>query len=96
MCEAYGDPIDWSKCPADLEDFPDYVVTALSIFNSLPDRYTSTMESVIYTGKDFAALPAMFDIFNVEDRDEKLLVFEVIEFLDGRAREQALKASKKK
>ena len=35
MCEQMGEDPDWEKCPPDAEDFPDIVITAINIFNSL-------------------------------------------------------------
>jgi hypothetical protein len=97
MCRLYNDAVDWNKCPPDIEDFPDYVHDALTLFNCLPDTYISTMDSPIYSGKDITALPVLFNVYSIRDcHYHRLLVFETIQFLDGRAREQALSERKKK
>ena len=38
MCEQTGQDIDWERCPPDMEDFPETVLTSLNIFNTLGDR----------------------------------------------------------
>lgn len=95
MCEEFGDPVDWEKIPPDYMDFPSYVHSAINIFNSLPDNYTSTMEKIIYTGKDYASLPVLFELYQTP-QDDKLLIFDVIQFLDSRARKKALQEANKK
>lgn len=94
MCELYNDPIDWDKCPPDWEDFPWYVHISLPIFNALPDNYIGGMEP-LYSGKDITALPVLLDLYDITDKEDRLLVFETIQFLDGRARDQAVAARKK-
>lgn len=95
MCEEFGDEVDLDTIPPDYMDFPSYVHTAIQIFNALPDNYTSTMESVLYIGKDYSALPILFELYLVDDCD-KMLVFTVVQFLDSRARRKAVEAAKKK
>ena len=96
MCAQYGDPVDWDKCPPDWEDFPDYVHISMSIFNALPDLYVAGgMDAPLYTGKDISALPVLFDLYDISDKEDKIRVFDTIQFLDGRAREQAMAERKK-
>jgi len=92
MCEAMGDEPDMNKLPPEFSDFPSYVQVSIELFNSLPDTYSGGM-STVYTGKNLSSLPVLFDLFNITD--EKLKVFEVIRFLDHRARTQAHKQAEK-
>lgn len=95
MCKQMGDEIDWEKAPPIWEDFPDYVHYAVDVFNCLPDTYSSGMEP-IYTGKDLSAYSVIAkDIFELDSLNFKR-VFELVMFMDSRAREKAIKAAKKK
>lgn len=93
MCEAMGDEPDLDKIPPEIDSFPDYVQLAIEIFNSLPDTYSGGMAPV-YTGKNLSSLLPLYEIFQVVGRD-KMKVFEVIRFLDSRARKQAINEAKK-
>jgi hypothetical protein len=93
MCKAMGDEPDMNKMPPDYGDFPSYVHTAMEIFNSLPDTYSGGMSSV-YAGKNISALPVLFEIFEVSNHN-KMKIFEVVSFLDNRARKQAIKAAER-
>lgn len=92
MCEAMGDEPDINKFPPAFESFPSYVQIALEIFNALPDTYSGGM-SPVYTGKNLSALQILFDLYLV--KDESMKVFDVIRFLDNRARKQAIKEAEK-
>lgn len=85
--------VDYEKVPPVFEDFPYYVHQAVDIFNVLPDTYSGGMSS-IYVGKDYSSLEVFFSIQQIEG-EERLTVFEVIRFLDTRAREASLKEAKK-
>lgn len=93
VCEAMGTEVDMDKMPPDYHDFPSYIHTALNVFNALPDNFSGGMHP-IYVGKDLASLSQLFELFEV-DKPDRLMVFEVIQFLDGRARKQAIREAKK-
>lgn len=95
MAQEFGDPTDLDALPPDYMDFPSYVHSAMLIFNALPDTYTSTMENIIYTGKDYASLPILFELYQI-DQDDKRLVFDVLQFIDSRTRKKAIDAVNKK
>jgi hypothetical protein len=92
MCQVMGDEPDINKLPPAFESFPSYVQIALEIFNALPDTYSGGM-SPVYTGKNLAALNILFELYLV--KDESMKVFDVIRFLDNRARKQAIKEAEK-
>lgn len=94
MCSELGDPIDSKKMPPEMEDFPSYVEVAISIFNCLPDTYSGGMEP-IYCGKDIGAIQSLYEIFEV-DKEDKLRILKVVNFLDTRARKQAIADAKRK
>lgn len=94
MCAALGDTPDLNKMPPELEDFPDYVLIAMDLFNCLPDKYTGGMEP-IYAGKDYSSLEILYRVFDVEP-DEERLTFRVIQFLDTRARNKAIRDAERR
>jgi len=94
MCIQMGDEPDWDKCPPEYSDFPSYIHAAIDIFNSLPDTYSGGMEP-LYIGKNIGPFSELCSLFDI-DKEDRLMVFEVIQFLDKHAREQAIRAAKKK
>ena len=88
MVEQTGEEIDWDKCPPDTEDFPESVLTALSIYNSLGDRI---YPDIGFIGKDFTNLSLLHKNYYVEEY-EKDWLFELLLFLDG----YNIKASQKR
>lgn len=93
MCEQLGEEPDPDKIPKDLSDMPDFVLCAIEIFNSLPDNYSGGM-ATMYVGKDYSALPVLFDLHLIEP-NARLGVFEVISWLDNRSRKHAQKEAEK-
>jgi hypothetical protein len=93
MEEQLGGEIDYSKIPPSWEDFPHYVHLAVELFNSLPDTYSGGMSSM-YVGKNYSSLEVLLSLYSIEG-DDRLAVFEVIRFLDARAKEASLKEAKK-
>jgi len=93
MEQELGEEPDFDKMPPSYEDFPLYVHTAFEIFNALPDTYSGGMSS-IYSGKNYSSLDILFSLHLVESL-ARLEVFEVIQFLDGRAKDTAFKEAKK-
>tara|TARA_X000001382_G_C3163457_1_gene177029 strand:+ start:322 stop:645 length:324 start_codon:yes stop_codon:yes gene_type:complete len=90
MMEQMGEEPDWDKCPSDWEDFPESVVTALNIYNSLGDR---VFADVGYTGKDYTNYDFLLKLYEVEDH-QKQWIHEVILFLESRGIEQSQKRLK--
>lgn len=71
MCEQTGQEIDWEKCPPDLEDFPDIILTAIEIYNNLGDR---VYPDIGFIGKDFTNLPLMFKLHYIIEEEEDYLM----------------------
>ena len=80
MMEQTGEEIDWDRCPAEIEDFPESVHVALSIYNSLTDRVYA---EVGFTGKDLTYLDGLYNLYKIESYTEKEWIFELILFLDS-------------
>ena len=91
MCEQTGQEIDWEKCPPDVEDFPESVLTALSIYNGLGNR---VYPDVGYVGKDFTNLEYLYNFYRIKEIGEKDWIFELLCYLDSRNIEESQKAIK--
>lgn len=92
-CKQLGVPVDERKMPPHIEDFPTYVHAAMNLFNILPDTYSGGMEP-IFSGKDFSALPTLFNIYNVEEEDYRYIM-DVILILINYSRKKAVADAKK-
>jgi hypothetical protein len=79
VCEQLGQEPVQSRCPPDWEDFPEIVVSALNVFNSLGDRI---YPEIGYVGKDYTNLRIFMSLYNIEDTD---FFLELIGWLDSRA-----------
>lgn len=93
MCEALGsEPLE-DEIPVEMDDFPDEVQEAISIYYKLRDEW-DTMNG-IYLGKSFAGFGDILDILEVPIEDRKYLL-EWIAIMDA-ARSKAyseMKAAK--
>lgn len=79
MCEALGsDPIE-SEIPVDMEDFPQEVQEAFSLYYQLKDNWDSMGGS--YLGKDTSSLFNFFDLYNTEKPDQ-LFILSLIQHMD--------------
>lgn len=89
MQEQLGREIDMSRCPPDVEDFPDIFVNAVNIFNSLGDRM---YPEIGYVGKDYTNLPILLDIYKIDNID---LCMEVLSRLDAHVIKQSAEHMKR-
>ena len=88
MCEQMGEDPDWDKCPPELSDFPDIIIDALNIYNSLGERI---YPDIGYVGKDFTNLNYLFTSHKIEEHLQDY-VFETIMQIDS----QKIQASQRK
>ena len=91
MVEQTGEEIDWEKCPPEMEDFPESVITTLNIYHSLGIRIQS---DIGYIGRDYTNLDILYDFYYIEENIEKDWIFELLLFLDNRAIEESQKKMK--
>jgi hypothetical protein len=91
MCEQTGEEIDWEKCPPELDDFPESVITALTIFNSLGNRI---YPDVGFIGKDYTNLSLLYKLYGIEETIEKDYIFELLIFMDNKTQEDSRKRIK--
>ena len=79
MVEQTGEEIDWDRIPPDAEDFPESVITALNIYNSLGNRM---YPDIGFVGKDYTNLELLYNFYYIEDKD-KDFIFEILIYLEG-------------
>lgn len=79
MCEQLGDEPDPEKMPPGIEDMPEIVHIAITIFNRLGDK---VYPEIGYTGKDYTNLNHYIKIYKVDNVD---LLLEILNWIDQRA-----------
>ena len=89
MCEQTGQEIDWEKCPPELQDFPNIVIEAINIYNSLGNKIGS---DVGFTGKDYTNLNFFIDVYGIEDVE---FFLEILALLASRAIKKSSDALKR-
>lgn len=85
MCALQNTLPDPKEMPLDINDFPQIVRDSIEIFNRLPDRFTTTDLGPLYTGKDIAALPVLYEHLSATDPEDKKLILEIVQHLDQKA-----------
>lgn len=75
-----GEDPDWDKCPLDIEDFPEVILTIINLYNSLGDKI---YPDIGYTGKDFTNFNFLLNKFGIEKHQEEY-IFDIILWLDAR------------
>ena len=89
------EPQPLSDCPADLEDFPSIIHTAIDIFNNLSDIYIPRMEgNPYYQGKDKSSIDILFRLHYIEDPEEQLTIIGILNVLDARAKKDINRVKK--
>ena len=66
VCEQIGEEPDPAKMPPEMEDYPSEVQQAFLVHSCLPDRWDGM--SGMFMGKDWSALGALLDVFEVDDK----------------------------
>ena len=80
MCEQTNQEIDWEKCPPEWEDFPEFILDYMSLYNSLGDRM---YPDIGYIGKDFTNFEFLRKQYCIEKHQESFLL-DIILWLDSR------------
>ena len=78
MCEQTNMEIDWDKCPEELQDFPEIVLTAMNVFHTMGDRI---FPDIGYIGKDYTNLDHYIDVFGIDDKE---YFMSILSWLDSR------------
>lgn len=80
MCQQLGsEPVD-SEMPLDLEDFPELVQTAFTVYAYLPDLWDTMGGN--YLGKDYGTVFQLLSLYKVE-QEELLLCLEFLRCMDN-------------
>lgn len=80
MCEMMGsEPVD-SEIPVELDDLPIEVQQALQLYSLLPDEWDSMVG--LYSGKKMQNIKDIFEIWEIEKADQKLL-FSILVTIDN-------------
>lgn len=93
LCESLGQDPDPRVLPVELDDFPDIVRVAITVYNNLMDCYIPG-EIPLFIGKDKSSLQVLFDIYGILPH-EKELVLQIINIFDSRAVEASRKRAEK-
>jgi hypothetical protein len=80
MCELLGSEPRDEEIPVELGDFPDLVQQTLSIYSILKDSWDPMGGN--YLGKELSILPTLLDCYNIESKDEILIVLDIIQYID--------------
>ena len=91
MVEQTGEEIDWDRIPADIEDFPDSVLTALNIYYTLGSR---VYPEIGYIGKDYTLLPLLLNDYKIETHNEKSWILELLICIDSHTISESQKSLK--
>lgn len=89
MQEQLGREPNPEKCPPGVEDFPEIVVEAIGIFNSLGDR---VYPDIGYIGKDYTNLAFLINAYKIDDKE---LLYDILLRLDGHAIKKSQEALKR-
>lgn len=81
MCKVmHSDPVD-DEIPLELNDFPIIVQQAFIIYESLIDEWEYMNGN--YVGKRFDYLFNVLHLYEIDTREEQLLVYNIISIIDG-------------
>ena len=97
MCEQMGQEPIPEEVPADFEDFPHIVQTAMNIHAILPDNWDGF--SGTYMGKDYTLFPYLADkVYSVENKSQIVQFVTMIDriIMEHRAAAQKIKQRKNK
>lgn len=76
-------PPPLEEAPDALEDFPPLVGISIEIYNKLQDRLIADAERIILLGKDFTNFEQVCQLYYVESREEKQVVYELLLLIDS-------------
>ena len=93
ICEAIGSSPLEEEIPVELADFPDLVQLAFRVYDFLQDNWDTVGGS--YMGKNMVGLLEIFEILDIDDREERKLILELVVLIDS-ARSKQISSSKPK
>ena len=81
MCEALGtEPLE-EEIPVEIQDFPDTIQNSFAMYNVLSDIWDTMGGN--YLGKDYSILFNLFELYDIDDQQEKLLHLNIMQHIDS-------------
>lgn len=81
MCDQLGeDPVD-EDIPLDYSDFPYLVQLTFIVYSKLRDNWDPMGGK--YLGKDYALIFKLFELYQIDDPEERLLVMNFLQHIDN-------------
>lgn len=81
MCEQLGqEPVE-DEIPIDSSDFPDLVYTIIIVYSKLKDNWDGM--SGRYMGKDYTIVFQLFDLYDIQSQEERLLAMDFLYTIDS-------------
>ena len=94
VCERLGKQPDPNKMPMDSGRFPYEVQLAFLIYDLLPDRWEGMSGS--YLGKEWGAIGALLDAYNIEERQIIVFFIKAIDIINSKVINKRLDKDRKK
>ena len=94
VCERLGKEPDYNKMPIDDKDFPYEVQLAFFIHSLMPDRWEGMSGS--YLGKEWGAIGALLDAYNIEERQIIVFFIKAIDIINSKVINKNLDKDRKK
>lgn len=94
VCERLGKQPDPNKMPMDSGRFPYEVQLAFLIYDLLPDRWEGMSGS--YLGKEWSAVGALLDAYNIEEKRIILFFIKAIDIINSKVINKNLDKDRKK
>lgn len=81
MCDALSmDPVE-EDIPLEYSDFPYLVQTCFLMYSKLRDVWDPMGGN--YLGKDYSIIFKLFDLYYVEDQEERILALDILQTMDN-------------
>ena len=90
MVEQTGEEIDWDRIPPEPEDFPEIVINAMNVFNSMGGRI---YPDIGYVGKDYTSYKLLLERYGVQKHEEDYTL-DLILWLDNKEIEESQRRMK--
>jgi len=94
VCDRLGKEPDPNKMPMNFGNFPYEVQLAFLIYDHLPDRWEGMSGS--YLGKEWGAIGALLDAYNIEERQIIVFFIKAIDIINSKVINKRLDKDRKK
>lgn len=73
---------DPEEIPPDYSDLPEIVLKAVTVYNSLPDTYITTMDRPIFNGKDLTGFRPIAELYGVVELEEQRVFLDILHIIN--------------